>query len=184
MVEDLCMHIADLLENSLRAGATRIGLELSLERGILRLRVEDDGAGMDPVHLRRAADPFFTTKGEGGGVGLGIPLLLQTVEELGGKATISSRPGGGTRVEVEIPWYHPDRPPLGDLAGTLVPIILTSPGVGFRIVLKGNGREVEIDVERLRRELGVGDGVSADLMEVLERTIAEAVRSTGLKEGG
>ncbi|MGY4707836.1 ATP-binding protein [Candidatus Bipolaricaulota sp. J31] len=177
------MHIADLLENSLRAGAKRIELRLALERGTFRLEVEDDGMGMEPELLRKSVDPFFTTKERGEGVGLGIPLLLQTVEELGGTAEISTRPGGGTRVEVELPWHHPDRPPLGDLAETLVPIILTSPGVDFRIVLQGNGREVEIDVTRLREELGEGPRADAGMLELLERTIADAVRTVGLKEG-
>lgn len=181
MVEDLCMHIADLLENSLRAGAERVELKLSRERGTLRLEVEDDGAGMDGELLRRAADPFFTTKGHGKGIGLGLPLFLQTVEELGGTLEVSTRPGGGTRVRAEIPWHHPDRPPLGDLAETVVPIILTSPGVEFRIVLEGNGERIEIDTERLKEELGI-PCLTSEAMGSLMRMVREAMDRAGFKE--
>lgn len=180
MVEDLCMHIADLLENSLRAGAKHVTLRLALDRGFLTLEVADDGAGMDREVLRRSVDPFFTTKGHGKGIGLGVPLLLQTVEELGGTVEISSRPGGGTKVVARIPWHHPDRPPLGDLAGTVVPIILTSPGVVFRIILEGNGKSLEVDTGKL-------PGISPPRPETLghlARAINEAAEQVGIKEDG
>ena len=182
MVEDLCMHIADLLENSLRAGAKHILVRLSLHRGELTLEVADDGAGMDGDLLKRATDPFFTTKVGGKGIGLGIPLLLQTVEELGGSLEVTSRPGEGTRVVARIPWYHPDRPPLGDLAGTLVPIILTSPRVEFRLVLEGNEHRVELDTGRMAKEQ---EGSSLDIgaLERLQRAIEEAMDKVGFKEG-
>ncbi|RLE29561.1 ATP-binding protein [Candidatus Acetothermia bacterium] len=182
MVEDLSMHIADLLENSFRAGAKHVELRLSLLRGTLRLEVDDDGSGMDGDLLRKAADPFFTTKRHGKRIGLGLPLFLQTVEELGGTLEVSTRPGGGTRVRAEIPWHHPDRPPLGDLAETVVPIILTSPGVEFRIVLEGNGERIELDTERLKEELGISC-LTPEAMGPLMRMVREAMDRVGLKEG-
>lgn len=100
------------------------------------------------------------------------------MEELGGAVEIASRPGGGTRVIARIPWDHPDRPPLGDLADTLVPIILTSPGVAFQIVLEGNGNRVELTTE------GLNDpSPTAEALGRLQQAITEAVDAVGLKEG-
>lgn len=181
MVEDLSMHVADLLENSLRAGARNIELLFERRRNELRLEVTDDGAGMDGETLRRAADPFFTTK-DGRRIGLGVPLLVQTAEELGGEVEISSRPGGGTRVAARIPWDHPDRPPLGDLAGTILPIILTSPDVRFRVTITSDRGTWHMDTDEIKRELGEVPMDHPEVMAYLEEEMRRALREHGFKE--
>jgi PAS domain S-box-containing protein len=69
----------------------------------VRLTVEDEGAGMDPETLARAAEPFFTTKGVGKGTGLGLPMVQGMVEQCGGHFRLHSEPGRGTRAEVWLP---------------------------------------------------------------------------------
>lgn len=140
MIDDLSLHIADLLLNALRAGARHIGLRLEKGAGELVLEVVDDGKGMTESELERALDPFFTTKGDPQGVGLGLALVKQTAEELAGELVVDSAPGRGTKVRLSIPYSHPDRPPVGDFAGTLAPLILANPGVEFTIVLADDGR--------------------------------------------
>ena len=154
MVEDLAFHVADLVENALRAGAKLVAVELAREGEVFRIRVEDDGAGMAEDQLRRAGDPFFTTK-PGRRVGLGLAFLRQTAEELGGSFQIHSEPGKGTLVEARIPWDHPDRPPLGDLSGTLLPLIVTSP-VGFRLVFSRLPVRMDLGHPRVKKGLGAG----------------------------
>ncbi|MEN3011146.1 MAG: HAMP domain-containing sensor histidine kinase [Candidatus Bipolaricaulaceae bacterium] len=121
MVEDLAFHLADLVENAIRAGAKSVEIEVAQEGEHVLLRVTDDGKGMDETALNRAGDPFFTTK-PGRRIGLGLALLRQTAGgAFGGTFRVEANPAGGTRVEAHIPRFHPDRPPLGDLCGTLVP---------------------------------------------------------------
>jgi two-component system, sensor histidine kinase RegB len=73
--------------------------------------VEDEGTGMAPEVLERAAEPFFTTKGPGAGLGLGLFLSRTLAEHLGGTLTLDSAPGRGTRAAIELPLPAAESPP-------------------------------------------------------------------------
>lgn len=81
-----------------RGGLLRI--EARQEAEHVRLLLIDDGEGMDDETLRRALEPFFTTKGVGKGTGLGLSMVDGMMGQLGGKLTISSEKGKGTTVEL------------------------------------------------------------------------------------
>ncbi|MBB5716951.1 PAS domain S-box protein [Sphingomonas aerophila] len=75
-----------------------------LKRGhYVRLCVRDTGAGMDEATLRRAVEPFFSTKGIGKGTGLGLSMVHGLAAQLGGGLTIDSAPGEGTAVTLWLP---------------------------------------------------------------------------------
>ena len=81
----------------------------------VRLSVDDTGCGMDAETLRRATQPFFTTKEKGHGTGLGLAMVQGFCEQSGGMLDIRSLPGQGTRVSVWLPRAEapsPDKPPL------------------------------------------------------------------------
>jgi signal transduction histidine kinase len=65
--------------------------------------VKDTGTGMDEETVRRATEPFYTTKGVGKGTGLGLPMVLGMTEQSGGKLYLKSKPGEGTTVELCLP---------------------------------------------------------------------------------
>ena len=69
----------------------------------VRVSVVDDGEGMTPEVLKRALEPFFSTKAEGKGVGLGLSGVQAFVERAGGFITIESRQGSGTTVSFQLP---------------------------------------------------------------------------------
>jgi polar amino acid transport system substrate-binding protein len=70
------------------------------------LAVEDDGVGIPAENLSRLTDPFFTTKRESGGTGLGLSVSAGIVKEHGGSLQFSSRPGAGTTVVLSLPAIH------------------------------------------------------------------------------
>jgi PAS domain S-box-containing protein len=87
------------------------------------LRVRDNGVGMDSATRSRALEPFFTTKPEGAGTGLGLSLVYGVVDGLGGRLSIESAIGLGTIVEIALPAADavPDEPgkPIEEPAAVL-----------------------------------------------------------------
>jgi signal transduction histidine kinase/ActR/RegA family two-component response regulator len=69
----------------------------------VRITVIDTGSGMDADVLAHAAEPFFTTKGVGKGTGLGLSMVHGLAAQSGGVLALSSRPGGGAKVDLWIP---------------------------------------------------------------------------------
>jgi signal transduction histidine kinase len=74
--------------------------------------VSDDGVGMSDEIQRRALDPFFTTRRNEGGTGLGLHIIFNLVtQQLGGRLTFESRLGWGTRFRITIPRIAPGEAP-------------------------------------------------------------------------
>ena len=67
------------------------------------LAVTDTGEGMDEATLRRATEPFFTTKGVGKGTGLGLSMVHGLAEQSGGTLILNSTIGKGTTAEIWLP---------------------------------------------------------------------------------
>ncbi len=141
MMEDLSLHVLDLAENAISAGASRIMIAINENRArdLLTIRVADDGRGMTAAELERALDPFFTTKGKR--TGLGLALLAQTAGLCGGDVAVSSAPGRGTRVLARFRYGHIDRPPLTRMAETMMMLVFGHPEIDFRYRHRRNGRD-------------------------------------------
>jgi signal transduction histidine kinase len=74
-----------------------------VEEGAAVIEVADTGVGIPADHLGRIYDPFFTTKPEGRGTGLGLSVTYGIVQEHGGSLTCESQPGQGTRFRLVLP---------------------------------------------------------------------------------
>jgi signal transduction histidine kinase len=115
-MQDLALHILDIVENSLAASARRVAILIvdDTRQDLLSIEIKDDGKGMDAEAKRRALDPFFTTRTTRR-VGLGLPLLAQAAREAEGSFEITSRRGKGTIVKASFRRSHPDCRPVGDI---------------------------------------------------------------------
>jgi len=131
-MQDISLHILDIVENSIRADARTIHIEIGEYPGEDRLRVciRDDGSGMDSETAGKALDPFFTTK-TGKKVGLGLSLLQQAAEQTGGTLTIDSKEGEGTCITAVFVLSHPDMKPLGNIFETMAALIAGYPFLRF-----------------------------------------------------
>ena len=140
MMEDLSLHILDIVENAIAADATRITVTINENerRNLLTVRISDNGRGMSKKDARRALDPFFTTKGKR--VGLGLPLLAQAAEHCGGGAVLTTVPNQGTKVAARFQYRHIDRPPLTAMAETITTLVFGHPEIDFRYRHRMNGR--------------------------------------------
>jgi anti-sigma regulatory factor (Ser/Thr protein kinase) len=132
-MRDLAMHIMDIAQNSLVAKATTItiGITENIEEDTYRIIIEDNGIGMTQDYVATITDPYTTTRTTRK-VGLGIPLLKQNAERTGGNLEIESSLGVGTTVKATFSLFHPDRPPVGDIAGTVVLLCGANPQVTFK----------------------------------------------------
>jgi signal transduction histidine kinase len=93
-----------------RAGS--IIVEARQARDGVDIFVSDDGVGMSDEIQRRALDPFFTTRRNEGGTGLGLHIIFNLVtQQLGGRLTFESRLGWGTRFRISIPLVAPGESP-------------------------------------------------------------------------
>jgi len=92
-----------------RGGECRIRTARRLEGRTLyaALVVEDDGEGIPPKLRERVCEPFFTTKGEGRGTGLGLATVREFVEEAEGRLVIGETPAGGARFTLLFPALPP-----------------------------------------------------------------------------
>jgi two-component system sensor histidine kinase RegB len=100
-----------LLKNAFDASGPQGLVSLHFQRsgGRIMFEVRDSGAGMNDEVLRRAGEPFFTTKAPGEGMGLGLFLVRLVAETYRGRFELQSRPGGGTRSILELPEQKSER---------------------------------------------------------------------------
>jgi signal transduction histidine kinase len=163
-MHDLSLYLLEILENSTRAGATRVNIDLVIDRAgdQLRLAVDDDGSGLKATP-EQTLDPFYTTKA-GKKTGLGLSLLKADAQAAGGDLAIGPSPElGGVRVETYMRLDSVDRPPIGDLATTIHVTAFTNPDVEFTVSLRGDefdpplqhgpAREAVARLKRLSEEL-------------------------------
>lgn len=146
------MHILDIVENSIRAGAKKIEIKIVEEkkRDLLTIEIIDDGKGMDKKTLKNVLDPFFTTKNRGK-VGLGLPLLVQSAKESGGGIKIKSKPGKGTKVKATFGYSHIDRKPLGDVNKSLKVLITANPDINFIFEYKKDDVSYRLDTKEIKK---------------------------------
>ena len=151
-MKDLSLHILDVAENSVRAGATLIEISVveDMKKDVLTLQIKDNGKGMAPNVQRRAADPFFTTK-RGKRFGMGLALLAQATREAEGKFEMSSTPETGTMITASFRHSHPDRRPMGEMSATLQALVAGNPDVDF-VFRHSKGAEItRFDTREMRR---------------------------------
>jgi two-component system, NtrC family, sensor kinase len=99
--------LLNLYLNSIQAmdggGDLKVVVELDHTGNELRMDVKDTGKGISPEHLQSIFDPFFSTKKEGEGTGLGLSVSYNIIKKLGGRIEVKSRPGKGTCFSIFLP---------------------------------------------------------------------------------
>ncbi len=165
-MRDISLHLSDIVQNSITAGAARVDIGFRLDdRNVLTVSVQDDGCGMSQELLERVRSPFTTTRTTRK-VGLGIPLLMQNAQLSGGDVRIDSTVGVGTRIEATFHTDSIDCLPVGDLAETMATLVLTNPDrPDFSLSCVSPEGEMQFATEEIRAALG---GVSLAEPEVYQ----------------
>ncbi|MDD3122683.1 MAG: ATP-binding protein [Acholeplasmataceae bacterium] len=154
-MDDLSLFLLDIVENSLNANASMIIVIINEDdlTNKISITVSDNGKGMDKETLRKAIDPFFTTRTTRK-VGLGLSLLKQTCEGCDGTFSIDSTLGVGTNLFVTFRKDHIDTPPIGQMSESIISILLHPRIKGFRYKHIVNEIEFEFDLKEVLDILG------------------------------
>ncbi len=182
-MRELALHLLDIAENSVAAGATTIQIvaEEDLAHDRLKLAVIDDGSGMDAQMVARVTDPFVTTRTTRK-VGLGIPLLKAAAEACNGFLNIASTPGKGTRIDAEFQHSHIDRMPLGDLPSTWLTLLVSYPDIHWIFQYKNGSSCFEFDDTLFKREIGDLALTEPTILAFLRQCLQEGV--SGIQSSG
>lgn len=158
-MKELSLNVLDIVENSVKAGASLIRILLEETDETLTVTVSDNGCGMRAEILRGVIDPFYTTRTTRK-VGLGIPLLKLAAEQTGGYVTITSRheseypDSHGTQTTALFYKQHIDFTPMGDIVSTVTTLIQGSPEIDFEFRHTSTSFQVALDTRQLREILG------------------------------
>ncbi|NLY19091.1 MAG: sensor histidine kinase [Clostridiaceae bacterium] len=175
-MRELSLHLLDIAENSLSAGAATVNISLEYKPGVLRFRVSDNGKGMEKEFLDKVTSPFTTSRTTRK-VGMGIPLLKNSAEITGGSFRIKSGLGAGTVVEADFITSSIDRIPIGNIDETMKALILSNPSQDFELKFKNGEKEYELKTVDIKNYL---KGVPIQNSDIIN-WIGESIRE-GLKE--
>ncbi len=177
-MNELALHLLDIAENSVAAHARTVQLSVveDTRADRLKLSVADDGKGMTAEKVAHLADPFVTSRTTRK-VGLGIPLLKAAAEACHGYLTVDSIPGRGTTLEAEFQRSHIDRMPLGDVAGTVLTLVVGWPEVHWIFRYRVDDQEFLFDDQPIKEELGDMPLCEPEILAFLRQSLAEGVAS-------
>ncbi|MGD2125337.1 MAG: ATP-binding protein [Desulfobacteraceae bacterium] len=182
-MRELALHIMDIIENGLAAGASLIQLSVFEDRNEnwLRITIKDNGRGIPADKLQEVMSPFYTTRTTRR-VGLGLSLFREASKRCDGEFNIRSKEEAGTEVFASFRLDHIDLAPIGDMAGSLTSLIMGNPDVDFVYTHEVDGKVFRLDTREVKGEL---EDVPINHPEVI-RYLASSIREslTGMKTGG
>lgn len=177
-MRELSMHILDIAQNSIVAGASiiQITIDEDLEADKLTITIEDDGKGMNEEEVAMVTNPFFTSRTTRR-VGLGIPMFKASAKACDGSFQIRSTKGKGTYVEAIFRHSHIDRVPLGNMADTMVVLITSDINIDFFYTHKRNDKVYTLNTKEIKEILGEVEINNMEVIDWIKGNIIE-----GLKE--
>ncbi|MFH0823644.1 MAG: ATP-binding protein [Pseudomonadota bacterium] len=179
-MEDLSLHVLDVAENGVTAGANliRVVIEENTTEDVLSIEIKDNGRGMDPAFLSKVLDPFTTTRTTRK-VGLGLSLFQQTAQEAEGFLTVESVPGLGTDVMAVMKLSHIDRKPMGSMCNTILTLIEGNSDVDFYYEHRKNGAAYRLDTREIRAELEEVPINTSDVLRMIRDDLISGLDDIG-----
>ena len=153
-MRELSLHILDVVENGITAGADCIWIEVDEDRkaDLLKIVIRDNGRGMPVEKMQNIDDPFITSRTTRR-VGLGLSLLSAAAKRCDGTVRVDSQPGKGTEIVTTFRHSHIDRAPLGDMASTVTTLIIGNPGIDFIYFHRIEDKDFSLDTREIRSEM-------------------------------
>ena len=177
-MKELSLHILDIVQNSISAGALyiRITVNEDVIHDRLSITVEDNGKGMEKSDIEKVKDPFYTSRSTRR-VGLGVPLLVSAAKRCEGDVDIDSTLGIGTKVIASFKYSHIDRAPLGNLWDTMTGLIVCNENVDFIYTHIYNNKRFELSTVEMKNILKEVPFTSPEVMGWMKDYIKEGIKS-------
>lgn len=158
-MREIALHILDIMQNSVAAGATVIKTDMSFDsgNGLLRIDITDNGRGMDDETLAKVTDPFMTSRSTRK-VGLGIPLYKFYATLTGGSFDISSKVGVGTKVSAVFNTNSIDCMPVGNIVDAILTTISSNHKIRFIFTFTVDDKSFSFDTDDVKDILHDQDG--------------------------
>ena len=165
MMEDIAMHILEILMNSIGAGASIVLLKIrnSFKDDVIEIEVDDNGKGMSKEKAEKAASPFHTSRTTRK-IGMGLAFLKGLCDTCNGEFKIESEEGVGTKVIAKIQKSHIDTPELGDLGEISMDILQGNEDLNYTLEYNSDVGSFIFSLEEIKELLG---GVSINEPEIL-----------------
>jgi anti-sigma regulatory factor (Ser/Thr protein kinase) len=181
-LEDLSLHILDIVENAIAAKADRIEISIIEESKEDRLVIEikDDGIGMDEEVSQKAIDPFFTTR-TSRRVGLGLSLMAQAAQEAEGNLRIESELGKGTKVTATFQYHHIDRKPLGSMIETMTTLLLGNPELNISYTHQKEGKSYTLNSQWLKERFKDRFPTNPEVIQWMRKHLHEGLAQIGVQ---
>jgi len=173
-MKELSLNILDIVQNSIRAKANEISVEIieSVVSDIYRIIIKDNGTGIPEEIIKNVTDPFVTTRTKRR-MGLGLPLLKYHAELTGGSLKIESETGKGTKIRADFSNSHIDRQPLGDISGVLLIHMASDPGIDFTYIHKTDDGEYRFSAKETMEYLEIETLNDRNLLDLIGNMIDE-----------
>ena len=175
-MRELSLHIMDIVENSVAAGATQVHISVieDTARNLLRISIKDDGRGIPEHRLDQVLDPFYTTRTTRR-VGLGLSLFREASRRCDGEFTLHSREAEGTEVSASFRLDHIDLAPVGDMASSMTGLIMGNPEVDFIYTHERKGKSFQLDTREVRKELEDSPITHPEVIKFIGDSIRESL---------
>ena len=180
-MQDFSLHILDIAENSIGAGAKLIEIIIveDIKKDVLTIEIKDDGKGMSEEMVSKVLDPFVTTRTTRK-VGLGLSLFAQASRECNGEVHIESELNKGTRLVGTFQLSHIDLKPWGSMVDTLITLIVGNPEIDFFYQHNRNGFEYTLDTGMVKQELGEVPIYSPEVVNAIRDNLRENLKQIGI----
>ena len=175
-MKELSLHILDITQNSIRAQAKLVKLTIieSLAANELAIMIEDDGCGIPADKIQNIADPFVTSRTTRR-VGLGLSLFKAASETCGGFFRITSEFGVGTKVTGTFKRDHIDRAPLGNMADTVVTMVMSFEEADLIYEHDYNNQSFIFDTREIKETLEVTSLNEPDILNWIREFVREGL---------
>lgn len=177
-MREIALHILDIAENSIKAGAACIYILIDEDRlnNLLRIVIQDNGKGVSREKIAELTDPFVTSS-TARKIGLGLSLFEAAAQRCGGRLTVTSEPRKGTTVTTTFQYDHIDRAPLGDTAATIGAMIAGYPGIDLVYTHAIDGKTFTLDTKSIKKELSAPSEAASKLALLVTRAIHQSLQS-------